>query len=62
MIEISYKRYTKRYQFYTVREAVKKFREEFGLVGKHLKGELSVRREVGKDGVGFSVWRECKGV
>ena len=28
---------TKRYMFYTKREAVRRYRQEFGLVGKHMK-------------------------
>lgn len=58
MILVQLGMYEKYYQDYTVREAVKLFREEFDLVGRRLKGKLEVYREVGKDGFGFTVWRK----
>lgn len=44
MLEVEYNGERRRYMFSTVRKAVRDFRREFGLVGKHLHGELVVWR------------------
>lgn len=44
MLELEYNGERRRYMFYTVREAVRDFRREFGLVGKRLHGDLVVWR------------------
>lgn len=44
MLEVEYKGERRRYVFCTVRDAVRDFRREFGLVGKRLHGELVVWR------------------
>lgn len=54
MLEIEYKGERRRYVFCTVRDAVRDFRREFGLVGKRLHGQLMVWR-VGQGGCGWQL-------
>lgn len=44
MLEIEYRGERRRYVFHTVRDAIRDYRREFGLVGKRLHGELVVWR------------------
>lgn len=46
MLHIEYNGWHKMYDGYSVAEAIKKFREDLGLKGKHLHGEAVVTRGV----------------
>lgn len=46
MLHIEYNGWHKMYDGYSVAEAIKKFREDLGLKGKHLHGEAVVTRGI----------------